>query len=259
MAASLLARETSVQPGGSGGPMRQTKQVLQARWVLAWALLAMVAAAHADRPFVATTSAAAEEDDDRVWSLSSWAQRDKRLGALGVSAEYAFEPRLSTEFAFVRSRPRMPGAETSLEAEGEVKWLYNNIARDGWGVGVSLGLGASKDGDAAWRGGSWQVVVPFSWQFNEAGGLVHLNAGLAKERGERRESLASAAVEWPIAPRVSLFAEWAKGGDERLEHTGARWWVKREHYAVDFSLLRRRPEGGAATTGWVLGFSVYDL
>jgi hypothetical protein len=222
-------------------------------------VLAVVGPARADRPFVATTSAAAEEGDDRVWSLSTWAQRDKRFGEFGLSAECAFEPRLSSEFTLARTRPRLSGAQTTLEAEAEVKWLFNNIARDGWGIGISLGSGAAKEGDGGWRGGGWQVAVPLSWQFSEAGGLVHLNAGIAKPRGERRESLAAAAVEWPIAQRVALFAEWAKSGDERLEHAGVRWWLEREHFALDISVLRCRPDGAGAATGWVLGFSVYDL
>ncbi len=231
-------------------------------WRAATCLLCLLggsAPALADRPFVATTSAAAEEDDDRVWSVATWAQRDKRLGEIGLSAEYAFEPRLSTEFTLVRSRPRLSGAETTLEAEGEVKWLYNNIARDGWGIGVSLGLGAAKEGDASWRGGSWQLVVPFSWQWSQGGGLLHLNAGIAKERGERRESLASVGVEWPVASRWSVFGEWAKSGDEKLAHAGVRWWFKREKLAMDLSALRRQPEGTSASTGWVLSLSIYDL
>lgn len=226
---------------------------------VAWACAVCAGPALADRPFVATTSAAAEEDDDRVWSTATWVQRDKRLGQEGLSAEYAFEPRLSTEFTLARSRPRVAGAEASLEFEAELKWLYNSIARDGWGVGVSLGLGAGKEGDAAWRGGNWQLVVPFSWQWSEAGGLLHLNAGVAKERGARRETLTSVGVEAPIAARWVAFAELAKGGDERLAHAGVRWWIKKERYALDVSAQRRKGEGDSAISGWVLNFSVYDL
>jgi hypothetical protein len=214
----------------------------------------------ADRPFVATTSAAAEEDDDRVWSTATWVQRDKRLSEIGVSAEYAFEPRLSVEFGLARSRARqLPGSDASLEAEAEVKWLYNNIARDGWGVGIALALGAGKEGDESWRGGNWQLLVPFSWQWSEAGGLLHLNAGLTKERGARRESLASAGVEVPFAPRWAGFAEVAKSGGERLAHVGVRWWFKRERYALDLGALQRRPDGSTSSTGWALNFGVYDL
>lgn len=218
-----------------------------------------VGAAWADRPFVATTSGAAEEDDDRVWSTATWLQRDRRLTEMGLSAEYAFEPRLSTEFGLSRSKPRAPGSEPSLAAEAEVKWLYNSIARDGWGIGVSLGVGAGKEGDAGWRAGHWQLVVPFSWQWSEAGGLLHLNAGVARERGARRETLASAGLEAPLAPRWLAFAELARSGDERLAHAGVRWWIKRERFALDVSALRRRPEGESAVRAWVLNFSVYDL
>lgn len=230
------------------------------KWIVAAAALCgCVSAAHADRPFVATTSAAAEEDDDRVWSTATWVQRDKRLSEVGLSAEYAFEPRLSMEFGLQRSKPRAAGSEATLEAEAEVKWLYNHIARDGWGIGVSLGLGTSKEGDAAWRGGSWQVVVPFSWQWSPAGGFLHLNAGVAKERGEKRQSLASMGLEVPLAQRWAAFFEVAKSGDEQLSHAGVRWWLKRERFALDISALRRRPEGGPSASGWGLNFSAYDL
>ena len=66
-------------------------------------------------------------------------------------------------------------------------------------------------------------------------------------------------AEWAFAPRWTAFGEWAKSGDEKLTHAGVRWWLKRERYALDLSALRRQPEGGRSTTGWVLNFSVYDL
>ncbi|MBI5717720.1 MAG: hypothetical protein HZC37_08540 [Burkholderiales bacterium] len=216
-------------------------------------------AALADRPFVATTSAAAEEDDDRVWSTSTWVHRDRRSSETGLAAEYAFEPRLSTEFTLARAKPRSPGSEAALEAEAELKWLYNSIARDGWGIGVSIGIGAGKDGDAGWRAGHRQVAVPFSWQWSDAGGLLHLNAGVARERGARREALASAGLEAPLARRWLAFAELARGGDERLAHAGVRWWIKRERFALDLSALRRRPEGEGAVTAWVINLSACDL
>jgi hypothetical protein len=227
--------------------------------VAAAATAAAVAPARADRPFIATTSAAAEEDDDRVWAIAGWARRDKLIGEVGIEAEYAFEPRLSAQFGLVRSRPRATGAETTLEAEAEFKWLYNHIARDSWGIGINLGLGASREGDAAWRGGSWSVTVPFSWQWSEGGGLLHLNAGVARERGQRRESMVSAAAEVPLASRWTAFAEAFKGGDERLAQVGVRWWLKRERLALDLAAVQRRPEGGGSTTGWVFGLSVLDL
>ena len=234
------------------------------KWACGAAVLCTVTApvpapAQEDRPFLATVSAAAEEDDDQVWSGSAWTQRDKRLGKSGVNVECAFEPRLSLQFELSRARPRVAGGESSLEAEAELKWLYNNIARDGWGIGLSMTAGAAKEGDAGWRAGNWQLVVPFSWQWSPAGGLLHLNAGLARELGQKRETLASAGVEVPLARSLVGFAELARSGEERLTHAGVRWWLKRERYALDLSTYRRRPELGGATTGWVLNFNLYDL
>ncbi len=232
------------------------------RWKFSLLVLLAAAAvapsARADRPYVATTSAAAEEDDYRAWSISSWVQRDKLIRELGVNVEYAFEPRLSIEFTATHARPRAAGEPKKFESEVEVKWLYNSIARDGWGLGASFGVGSSREEAERWRSGHWQIVVPFSLQLAEHG-LLHLNVGVARERGESSESLASLAAEWSLAARWTAFGEWARRGEQKLLHAGLRWWLKRERYALDFSLLRPRYAGDRATRGWSVNVSIYDL
>ncbi len=214
--------------------------------------------AWADRPFLATKSAAAEEDDYRTWSISSSLQQDKWSRGLALSAEYAFEPRLSVEFGLQHTRPRLSGLERSTEAEVELKWLYNSIARDGWGIGVSLGLGTGKEDGERWRHGHWQVVIPFSLELSEKL-LLHVNAGLFRERGERRERHLALAGEWKVNTRWTAFAELAQRGEEKLVHTGLRWWLKREKQALDLSVTQRQVDGLPRARGVVLNFSLYDL
>lgn len=244
-----------------GGPLFHARdgRARAVAGVLALLLSALPGAASADRPFLATTSAAAEEDDDNVWSVHTWALGDRLSRQQGAVAEYAFEPRISIEFSLQRARTRGAFAETTLQAETELKWLCNNIARDGWGIGLSLGLGAGKEGDAAWRGGNWQVVAPLSWQYDQGGGQLHLNLGLARERGQPRENLRAVAVQQPLGARLTAFAEWARSGEATLQHGGLRWWLQRERLALDFAAFRRKSDGANGGTGWLIGLNLYDL
>jgi hypothetical protein len=227
---------------------------------LAAACALAATAARADRPFIAVTGAAAEEDDDRMWSATAAVERRRAATQLGVSAEYAFDPVSSVELSIGRSRLRDAGASsTETELEFEFKQLFNHIARDGWGWGVALGTGARRQG-GGWRGGAWSLVVPVSLQWGEGGAaLVHANAGLVREVGERRASLLALGIEGEVARRVVLFAEAAREGDAKLLHGGARWWLQREKLALDIGIVRRRAGDAAAGTGVTLALSRYDL
>lgn len=213
------------------------------------------ALAWADRPFIASTSAAAEEDDDRVWSIATAFERRRGARQGGVTAEYAFEPTRSIEFTFERASP-----DGGSGFEVEYKHLFNHIARDGYGWGVALGLGARRDdGGSSWRGGAWSLTLPLSIQFAQTDGLVHLNAGLTREPGARRETLLAAGVEYQAWRRVTLFAEAAREGDDaKLLHAGARWWIRREKIAFDLGATRRR-ESGETRRGVIVGLAWYDL
>lgn len=87
---------------------------------------------------------------------------------------------------------------------------------------------------------------------------LHLNAGLDKVRGERREWVASAALQHPLPWRSFAFAEIGREDRLTLLHAGVRHWVKRERIAVDLGVQQLRG-GGDKTTGVVVGLAWYDL
>ncbi len=234
----------------------------RALWALAMAavatlLLTAQPSSAADRPYLAVTSAAAEEDDDNVWSLQTAARSDRWLRSVGAVAEYAFDPVRSVQLELTRSRSR--GGEIALGAELEYKHLFNHIARDGWGWGVNVTLGADRTAGERWRAGSWSAVVPISLSMAEKALLGHLNLGLERERGERRHAVLALGLEGQIARGVVVFGELARRGDERLAHVGVRHWIKRDRLALDVSITSRRVDDAPRTQGWVLGLAWYDL
>jgi hypothetical protein len=210
-----------------------------------------------DRPYLATNSAAAEEDDDGVWSVESWITKLGPVRGINVAPEYAFDPTTSLQLELGRARNRDAGESVS-SAELEFKHLFNHIARDGYGWGVVVSLGAAKEAGAGWRRDEWGLKLPFSLALWEGEGLLHLNAGMTKPRDEKREWGGSIALEREVLKRTTLFAEVAREGGSTLLHAGVRHWIKREKLALDFSLQRVRADG-VRENGAVIGIGWYDL
>lgn len=230
------------------------------RWArTAWvALFAVhVQAVAGDRPYLATNSAAAEEDDDAVWSIESWAQRIGPVRSLSLAPEYAFDPTNSLQFEVARVRDRGVH-ETAQEAEIEFKHLFNHIARDGYGWGMVVALALAKAPGGGWRRGGVTVKLPLTLALWDGDGALHLNAGMSKPRDAQREAIVSAALEREVARRTTLFAEAAREGDATLLHGGVRWWVKKEKFALDIALQRMRSPV-STDRGVVFGLGWYDL
>ena len=211
----------------------------------------------ADRPFLGTSSATAEEDDDNVWSVESWLARRGGVRTWSIAPEYAFNPTNSVQIELTRARERA-ARQTELSAELEAKHLFNHIARDGYGIGVVAALTWQKGGDGGWRRAGAALNVPFTWAFGESGVALHVNGGVDKTVGERRAWTRSVALEGEVARRTTLFAELAREGSDRLSHAGVRWWAQREKLALDLSWQRTRSDGGHAS-GIVFGLGFYDL
>ncbi len=228
------------------------KSILFAAW-----LLVSAACWAADRPFLLTNSAAAEEDDDNAWSVETAWTRIGSTRSISVAPEYAFSPTDSLQFEMTRSKDRSGGGRV-LAVELEAKHLFNHIDRDGWGIGVVAALGAARQDGQHWRSDSLDLRLPVSWKLGESGSVLHLNLGVEKPRGERRLWGSSIALEVPLPGRLTAFAEAGRGGGERLVHGGARWWLKREKLALDVSLLRLRG-GGERHSGALIGVGWYDL
>lgn len=220
------------------------------------AALLLAAPAWADRPFLATDSAAAEEDDDEVWSVEAYAQRLGDLRGLAVQAEYAIRPTDSVQFGVGREKVR--GGSRTSSAEAEYKHLFNRIGRDGWGIGVVAAVGASSEEGGAWRVDAVALRVPFTLAVGEDGAQLHLNVGVEKVREERRAFGASVAFEHPLPWRSTGFVELARVDRATLVHAGVRHWVRRERIAIDIGLQQERADG-ERRSGLVIGVGFYDL
>lgn len=219
--------------------------------------LACMAAWAADRPFLATSSAAAEEDDDQVWSVETVFQKLGSTRALTVAPEYAFNPTNSLQFEFTHARDRSLG-ESGQALGIEYKHLFNHIARDGYGWGLSAELEFERGDGQGWRRSGLALSLPFSLKLGESGALLHVNAGLLKPTEGPREWTRSVAIEAEVYKRTTAFAELARLGEERIAHVGVRHWLRKERLALDVS-INRSGMAGARETGVVIGLGFYDL
>jgi len=208
-----------------------------------------------DRPFQVARTAVLE-DDEQVWSFESWVQRLGSVRGLSIEPEYTFDAGTSLQFELTRFVDRR-GAETGHEAELEFKHLFNNVARDGWGWGVSASLAVERTRE----GGSVPSVgikLPLSIALGEGGGFLHLNAGISKARDARRTWSGAAGIERELFKRTLCFAELAREGRSTFAQIGARHWLRRDKLAIDVSLQQQRAEG-LRTHGFIIGLGWYDL
>ena len=221
--------------------------------VAACAALASSGALANDRPFLLTSNAAAEEDDDRVWSVETWWQRIGSERSFSVAPEYAFDPTTSIQLELTRA------SGSAKEVELEFKHLFNHIARDGWGWGVHVALGVASADGSGWRTQGASVKLLHTLQLLDGDAMLHTNAGLRKQRDERREWVASAAFEYKLPWRSSAFVEVGREDRLTLLHAGVRHWrVRREKLSLDFGVQQTRA-GGEKARGVVIGIGWYDL
>ena len=219
-----------------------------------------IAATAADRPYLLTANAAAEEDNDRSTSVETTWQRLGALRGASLAVEYSFVPTTSLQLGLAHARDRDSG-DSVTQAEIEFKLLFNHIARDGWGWGVTVALDAERAGAQGWRIGNRGAALAYSLQVGgaETETLLHLNAGVAKPRGEARQWTRSTAVERNWLPRTTWFAEMGRADGATLVNLGARHWLRRDRLAFDLSLLSSRASGSERQRGFVIGLGWYDL
>lgn len=223
---------------------------------LAAATVAAGPARAADRPHLVTISGAAEEDDDDTWAVESWLRRAGRQRSFTLAPEYSYDPKTSVQIELTRIVDRDEG--NGHEIEIELKHLFNRIARDGFGWGLAGILQYERPSGGHWTRESVSLSVPVTFAIGEGDGFVHMNVGVAKPRERRRFATGALAAEREVAPRVTLFGEWARDAGGRLVHGGVRYWIRRERLAVDIAWQRLRGEESGGS-GIVLGLARYDL
>lgn len=235
-----------------------------------FAVLGAVAARANDRPFqVART--AVMEDDDEVFGFEAWGQRRGGLRGFSIEPEYAFSPATSVQLELTRWVDRRGGGRSGHEAEVEFKHLFNHIARDGWGSGISLGLGRELSAEEGGRN-SAVLRLPFSLALHPligsgSGTYLHVNLGLGRSQGERRQFTQALAAEHAFSRHATAFAEWVhQGRGQHYAQLGVRHWIKHEKVSFDVAWQQYRGAGvdGAESTarrasGLIIGLGWYDL
>jgi hypothetical protein len=222
-----------------------------------WATLCSAPPALAnDRPFMSARTAVVEDDNEGTWSMEFWLQRFGRVRGVSIEPEYSFTTRTSMQVELTKLHDR-DGAETGHEAEVEFKHLFNDIARDGWGMGVSAALG-TEHARAEGTRRTLTLKLPVSLALGETGALLHVNGGVVKPGDARRHFTTSAALEFDAWRRTRGFVEVARDGEARFAQVGARHWLRKERLALDLSLQQHRGPGERAS-GFILGLGWYDL
>ena len=216
-----------------------------------------------DRPFESARTAVSE-DDDQVWSFEVWGRQIGRVRSVTVEPDFSFDPANSVQIELTRQLDRQ-GRDSGHEAELEYKHLFNRLARDGWGWGISAALGAERNAGGSAR--TLALRLPLSVDLGQigsgadgiaSGSLLHLNLGVQKTGAARHQWATAVAFEQPLPQRSLLFAELARDGAAQLAQVGVRHWLRREKLAIDLAWQQRRGDG-ERSAGWVAGIGWYDL
>jgi hypothetical protein len=218
-----------------------------------------------DRPYLVLRTAAME-DDEQSWMLAGRWIRTGADNALQLGLEYGFTRATSMELEWTGERAG--GGEHGREAELEFKHLFNDIARDGWGVGLSLMLGLSReradtlDEDAAEgprRGRRGALVqLPLSVSLWEEQGQAHVNLGWQRRPFNGDQGFVAAGLERRLQGRTWGFTEAVYQPGQHLLHAGIRHWLRRDRLALDVS-VQRQQDGEGWRNGVVIGLVAYDL
>jgi len=229
-------------------------------WFAAFLCLLPTFALASDRPYLAATNAVADDDDDNVAALETWLEWSRRLREFRFEPEYNFDPRNAVRIELgTKNDRRVEPALRSSSVEVEVKHLFTDLARSGFGSGLIVGVD--------WDNRSLERQSS-SWALGAAGlltlrptpdTLVHFNLGAVKETAEGVRTRWAIAAEHEIVRRTTLFAEaGGTAGEERLVHAGVRHWVKRERFAIDLTFGHRHGEP-ASTRFVTLGIALQDI
>jgi hypothetical protein len=215
-----------------------------------------------DRPYLAATNAVADEDDDRVVALETWVESSHRFREFRFEPEYNFDPRNAVRFELgINEDRRFEPSLRARSAEVEVKHLFTDLARSGWGSGVIVGVDRDiRKGNDDPSQSSWSVGAAGLLSLRPTPDtLAHFNLGAVKASDTGGRLRWAVAIEHEIVRRTSLFVEaGAVADEERIVHGGVRHWVKRERFAIDLTMGRRRGELGDRTFV-TLGIALQDL
>lgn len=197
-----------------------------------------------DRPFLRTTTAVVEDDDERVFSFTTSHLSGQRQSATSVQLEYSISPTLSVEVESGQQRNKME--DVSEREQGAGLWMsWVDPAREGWGLASKFSVERGHESGQPWAKPQWSAVMAWSMPFDQKSVWVHANLGARYtpegSGAERWTGLWSVATEKSITRNTALFAEAAAASDgsDRMAQVGVRQWLKRNKVALDVGLGRQ--------------------
>ncbi len=245
------------------------KSVISAAPVLASVAVALTTALGCgvvqadDRPFLRTTSAVVEDDDERVFEITTSLVSSKKQRSTSVQLEYSFSPALSVELELGYQRDRIEGISEREQGLGlRMSWV--DPAREGWGLATKFSVERERESGDEWAQPHWSGVMAFSMPLADKSVWVHANVGArysSEASGSARwTGLWSLGAEKSLNRQTSLFAEAAGASDgrDRIAQVGLRQWLKREKVAVDVG-VGRQFANNIQGNFLAVSLSLYDL
>jgi hypothetical protein len=230
------------------------------RLLIATLLLGSCTLANAtDRPFLEIDTAIVEDDDERTFQISTWAVRRKRESATQAMLEYSFTPTLGLELqlGWVIDKLAMSRERT---AELELKNVWLNPDREGWGLGTSISAGLRHPDSMNWKYDYLRAVMNYSLPMLEKQFWLHVNTGLERNDESKIRGILILGAEARLRKQITLVSEYSrKEAGDSFFHSGVRWWPQKEKIALDFSLGRAQPREARSEKFFTFGVSFYDL
>lgn len=222
-----------------------------------------LAAQASDKPFLRTTQAVVEDDDERSFEISASVLSGRYLRETGLQVAYNISSTLSVEAQWSQAKLRTEGL-SSREQELEVWKSWVDPAREGWGLASSLSVERGRESGERWESPDYQAMLAYSRPWADKSVWLHANLGTRytfDEDGRRRwAGVWALGLQHQLTKQFGLFAEvaGADGGRDRLAQAGARYWIKREKIALDLGVGRHFAAEQRGNFG-VLTLSFYDL
>jgi hypothetical protein len=229
------------------------------------ACLLTTEAAHADQPFLQLETATVEHDDERNVEMGASWGRTRHAQTRQFVLEYNFSPLSSVELELGSTRARHEN-EREREIELGYRYVLVDHNRDDWGLALKASAEWEKesgeDGKGPWRYAGPTVLAAWVLPLADNRVRLHANAGLRYKRDDRvSQRLWGLGAEAHLTPGVVAFAEWGvRRAQDRLQHAGLRWWVKRDKVAVQLSGSRTRDAASGETAQGVhVGVTLSDV
>ena len=147
---------------------------------------------------------------------------------------------------------RERGADSrTLRAGPQIKWAFALTDTLSTGVLASGTWQRSDAGHASLRLADSSVVIPVTWQFDDAW-RAHLNLGRDFHRAQPSTSHSGAALEWAALPALSFVAERFREGGRNAWRAGLRWTATP---AVNVDLSHARDLRHDGPRGWTRGLT----